>query len=48
MNQLENCNATDFGVKELYFKEVITPCGLDPAHPGEAYVVFERRRMRAL
>jgi hypothetical protein len=38
---LRNCTANDFGVKELYFKEVITMCGMDPAHPGQAYVVFE-------
>lgn len=27
---------------------VIAPCGLDPARSGEAYVVFDRRRMCAL
>jgi len=48
LNRLENCTANDFGVKELNFKEAITPCGLDPAHPGEACVVFDRRSMCAL
>ena len=36
-----NCTAQDFGIKELYFDSVITPCGADPTHPNQAYVTFK-------